>query len=47
MYIGIASRYIHSHVSIIHRDDFDSAVELMVQAHIALDKKTVESLKRF
>ena len=47
MYIGIASRYIHSHVSIIHRGDFDAAVELMVQAHVALDKKTVGSLKKF
>ncbi|MBN1592038.1 MAG: M42 family metallopeptidase [Candidatus Coatesbacteria bacterium] len=47
MYIGIASRYIHSHISVIHRDDFDAAVELMVQACMALDKKTVESLKSF
>ena len=47
IYIGIASRYIHSHVSIIHRADFDAAVELMVQAYMALDKKTVESLKAF
>ncbi len=47
IYIGIASRYIHSHVSIIHRGDFDAAVKLMVQAYMALDEKTVESLKRF
>ncbi|MCD6327308.1 M42 family metallopeptidase [bacterium] len=47
MYIGIAARYIHSHVSVIHRDDFEAAVSLMVEAHKALDKKTVDSLRTF
>ena len=47
IYIAVASRYIHSHVSLVHRDDFDAAVELMVQAHMALDKKTVASFRKF
>lgn len=29
--IGIATRYIHSHAGILHRDDYDNAVKLMVE----------------
>ncbi|MBN1593462.1 MAG: M42 family metallopeptidase [Candidatus Coatesbacteria bacterium] len=47
MYIGIATRYGHTHNSIIHRGDFDAAVKLMVEACLALDQKTLEQLKAF
>ena len=29
--IGIATRYIHSHAGILHRDDYDNAVKIMVE----------------
>ena len=47
LYIGIATRYGHSHNSVIHRDDFDNAVKLMVEACLALDAETVTRLKTF
>lgn len=40
--IGIASRYIHSHASIMHRDDFDAALELMKHLVPALDRATYD-----
>ena len=42
--LGIASRYIHSHNSIIHRGDFEATVKLLVALVKRLDRKTVESL---
>jgi endoglucanase len=42
--MGCAARYIHSHVSIIHRRDFDQTVRLLVALVKRLDRKTVESL---
>ena len=42
--MGIAARYIHSHVSIIDRRDFDQTVKLLVAVVKRLDKKTVASL---
>jgi putative aminopeptidase FrvX len=42
--LGIASRYIHSHVSIIDRRDFDATVKLLVAVMKRLDRKTVNSL---
>ena len=42
--MGVASRYIHSHVSIIDRRDFDLAVKLLVAVVKRLDKKTVQAL---
>lgn len=44
IYIGIATRYIHSHTSIIHRDDFDNLVKLLIAVIKKLDKKTVKKL---
>ena len=29
--IGIATRYIHSHAAMRHRDDFENAVKLVVE----------------
>jgi endoglucanase len=42
--MGVAARYIHSHVSIIDRRDFDRTVELLVAVVRRLDRKTVEKL---
>ncbi|HET6444700.1 MAG TPA: M42 family metallopeptidase [candidate division Zixibacteria bacterium] len=40
--IGVASRHIHSHGSIIHRDDYENAVKLITAVVSRLDKYTVE-----
>jgi putative aminopeptidase FrvX len=42
--MGIPARYIHSHVSIIDRRDFDRTVKLLVAIVRRLDRKTVEAL---
>src|SRR5438093_852372 len=42
--MGCAARYIHSHVSIIDRRDFDRTVKLLVALVKRLDRKTVETL---
>ncbi len=42
--MGVPARYIHSHVSMIDRRDFDAAVKLLVALVKRLDKKTVASL---
>ena len=39
--IGVAARHIHSDSSIIHRDDYDSAVKLLVELINRLDAETV------
>ncbi len=42
--MGVPARYIHSHVSIIDRRDFEATVKLLVALVKRLDRKTVESL---
>ncbi|SDB94934.1 endoglucanase [Pelagirhabdus alkalitolerans] len=42
--IGIATRYIHSHAGIIHRDDFDHTVKLMVEIIKGLDQEQVKQI---
>ncbi|MBU5593637.1 M42 family metallopeptidase [Amphibacillus sp. MSJ-3] len=42
--IGIATRYIHSHAGILHQDDFDNAVKLIVEVIKLLDKDTVHQI---
>ena len=42
--MGVASRYIHSHNSIIDRRDFDKTVKLLVAVVKRLDRKTVDAL---
>ncbi len=42
--MGVAARYIHSHVSIIDRRDFEQTVELLVAVVKRLDRKTVGGL---
>jgi putative aminopeptidase FrvX len=41
--IGVAARHIHSDSSIIHRDDYDHAVELLLELMNRLDAETVAS----
>jgi putative aminopeptidase FrvX len=42
--MGVAARYIHSHVSIISRKDFESTVRLLVALVKRLDRRTVDGL---
>jgi len=44
--IGICSRYIHTHASIIHIDDYAAAKEMLVKVITSLDKTTVETIKQ-
>ncbi|WKA52384.1 M42 family metallopeptidase [Planococcus liqunii] len=39
--IGVATRYIHSHAGILHRDDYENAVKLIIEVIKKLDKDTV------
>ena len=39
--LGVPSRHIHSHSSMIHRDDYDQAVRLLVALLMRLDEVTV------
>jgi endoglucanase len=39
--IGVPARHIHSHSSMIHRDDYDQAVKLLVSLLKRLDMATV------
>lgn len=42
--ITIATRYIHTHAAILHQDDFEHAVQLIVEVIKQLDKDTVEQI---
>lgn len=42
--ITVPTRYIHSHAAMLHRDDFENTVELLVHVIKKLDKETVETL---
>ena len=42
--MGVPARYIHSHVSMIDRRDFEATVRLLVALVKRLDKKTVAGL---
>jgi len=42
--LTVAARHIHSHSSIIHRDDYDNAVKLLVEVIKRLDTATVAGL---
>lgn len=43
--IGICSRYIHTHASIVHVDDYAAAKELLVKLVTACDQTTVDTIK--
>lgn len=42
--ITVATRYIHSHAAILHRDDFDHTVKLIVEAIKKLDSDKVKEI---
>lgn len=44
--IGICARYIHSHASIIHTDDYEAAKALLVHLVRKLDRTTLASIKQ-
>lgn len=44
--ITVATRYIHSHAAILHRDDFENAVKLLVAVIKKLDNETVAKLRQ-
>lgn len=46
IYMGVATRYIHSHTGIIHRKDFENLVKLILEMVKKLDSKTVASFTK-
>jgi putative aminopeptidase FrvX len=44
--IGIPSRYIHSHVSIIDRDDYEAAKRLLFAVVKKLDRATLDAIRK-
>ncbi|HLR74539.1 MAG TPA: M42 family metallopeptidase [Virgibacillus sp.] len=42
--ITVATRYIHSHAAILHRDDFENAVKLLVEAIKKLDNDKLKEI---
>ncbi|WP_264738799.1 M42 family metallopeptidase [Cytobacillus firmus] len=44
--IGICSRYIHTHASIVHVDDYAAAKELLVKLVKACDRSTLETIRQ-
>lgn len=45
--IGVPTRHIHSHVGILHREDLENTIKLVVELVKRLDSKTVESFTKF
>jgi len=43
--VGFATRYIHSHASLIHRDDIENAARLVAAVIQKLDAETVRKIK--
>ncbi len=44
--VGVPARHIHSHGSIIHRDDYDRAVQLITAVVAKLDRATIDDLTK-
>ncbi len=42
--IGIPSRYIHSHTSMIHKEDYENCVKLITELVKSLDRETVNEI---
>ena len=42
--VTIATRYIHSHAAMLHRDDFENTVKLIVEVIKRLDRETVDKI---
>lgn len=47
LYIGIPTRYIHTHAGIINLDDYEYIIDLLVKLIMRLDEKTVEEIKNY
>ncbi len=45
--ITVPTRYLHNHNGVLHRDDFDRAVDLVTEIVRRLDRKAVDEIKRF
>jgi len=45
--LSVPARYIHSHASIIHYDDYENLVKLLVALMLRLDAKQVEALRTY
>jgi len=45
--IGIPSRYIHTHASIIHVDDYAAAKELLIKLVKNMDQNTVDQIRNY
>lgn len=45
LFIGIPTRYIHTHASIFHRDDYNNAIKLLLKLVERLDEETVLKIK--
>lgn len=45
--ITVPTRYLHNHNGVLHRDDFDRAVDLVTELVRRLDRATVDEIKRF
>ncbi len=43
--ITVATRYIHSHAAILHRDDFENAVKLIVEVIKKVDQDTMAEIR--
>ena len=43
--VTVATRYIHSHAAILHRDDFEHTVQLLVEVIKRLDWDAIQSLR--
>lgn len=43
--ITVATRYIHSHAAMLHRDDYENAVKLIVEVIKKLDQDTVKKIR--
>lgn len=44
IYMGVPTRYVHSHAGIINIDDYENTLKLIVETIKVLDEKTVKSL---
>ena len=42
--ICIPTRYIHSHAGILHRDDYENTVKLIIEVIKKLDRETVNKI---
>jgi endoglucanase len=42
--LGVPARHIHSHAGIMHRDDYDRALRLLIATVEKLDEETVAGL---